>query len=175
MVVSQQKKPAPGAAFAPLPTSDNAFSTGMPKPPATPLPWGAVLACGAVLMATYINMMMVFPMLPFMVADFLPELKKEELGYRVGFLGSLYFCGAFLASLIFGRLADVYGRKRTMLLGISGTACSILLFGLSPNYYMALTSRFMCASVGHFSVSLVPRAPCIAIAIRCTAAPLSGL
>jgi len=110
---------------------------------ATPLPWMAVLTCGFILASNYVSMVMVFPLIPFMVADFFPEMAKEELGYKVGFLGSVYFIGTFCASIIFGWLADVYGRKITMMLGIIGTICAILLFGMSETFYVALIARFL--------------------------------
>ena len=48
-----------------------------------------------------------------------------------------------MASIIFGRLADVYGRKKTLVIGLCGTMAAITLFGLSPNFYVALLARFL--------------------------------
>lgn len=71
------------------------------------------------------------------------DLAHEELGYRVGFLGSVYFVGTFIASIVFGRMADVIGRKKTLQIGLSGTVVAVLLFGFSTNFYMALVARFL--------------------------------
>lgn len=183
--------------------TEEAKSSVKATPTPTPLPWGAVLTCGFILLSNYVSMVMVFPLIPFMVADFFPEMPKEELGYKVGFLGSAYFVGTFCASIIFGRMADVYvpfflvllrlvsssfsfsffflllslqvllvqspcwglhflqrwvpcvlfdlslvpfcryGRKKTMMIGIVGTICAILLFGFSKYFWVALLARFL--------------------------------
>ena len=63
-------------------TKDAETENNSDKKP-TPLPWGPVLTAGLVLMSTNMNMVMVFPLIPFMVADFFPDMAKEELGYKV--------------------------------------------------------------------------------------------
>ena len=50
---------------------DNADAATAPVK-ATPLPWGPVISCALVLFSCYMSMVMVFPLIPFMVADFFP-------------------------------------------------------------------------------------------------------
>ena len=41
-------------------------------------------------------------------------------GRKAGFLGSAYFIGNFVGSLVWGWLADVLGRRPVLLLGVCG-------------------------------------------------------
>ena len=47
---------------------------------ATPLPWKQVLSIGFTLLINHFSILVVFPLLPFMVSDFFPEVPKEQLG-----------------------------------------------------------------------------------------------
>eukprot|EP00038_Savillea_parva_P010147 m.188236 g.188236 ORF g.188236 m.188236 type:complete len:587 (-) comp17345_c0_seq1:41-1801(-) len=84
----------------------------------------------------------IFPYMPFLVQHFYPELTREELGARVGLLGSAFFAGQLCSSTLWGKVSDVYGRKPTLLLGLIGTIVTCLAFGLAPTYQFALAARF---------------------------------
>lgn len=49
-------------------------------------------------------------------------------------------------SVFWGMLADVIGRKETMLLTAFCMALSTIMFGLSTNYDVAITARFLQGS-----------------------------
>lgn len=56
--------------------------------------------------------------------------------------------GAFAAAqlctaMLWGRFSDKAGRKRILLLGLSGTALSCLGFGFSTSFYQALCFRML--------------------------------
>ena len=68
-----------------------------------------------------------------MVKDFLPDLADDELGWRAGYLGASFNVGQLFGAVVWGRLADTYGRRPCMLIGLAGTMASILMFGFSVN------------------------------------------
>eukprot|EP01006_Ploeotia_vitrea_P051581 TRINITY_DN67579_c5_g1_i1.p1 TRINITY_DN67579_c5_g1~~TRINITY_DN67579_c5_g1_i1.p1 ORF type:complete len:601 (-),score=265.06 TRINITY_DN67579_c5_g1_i1:759-2486(-) len=109
----------------------------------TPLPVRQVALVGVVLFSNTFSELLIFPFLPFMVHDFSPELRKSELGYRAGYIGTAFYVGAFCSNFLWGRAADKWGRKPTMLCGIVGSIVSITLFGLSSSFPMAIGLRVM--------------------------------
>lgn len=78
-----------------------------------------------------------------MVHDFFPQLNKDELGQKAGFLGSAFFAGNFVGSLMWGSISDHWGRRPVMLFGICGTIASELLFGFSQTFAWAIVARFL--------------------------------
>ena len=110
---------------------------------ATPLPRSQVLIIGLILYAATFPQNVLFPFLPFMVAFFNPELSTSQLGYRAGVIAAAFSVGTFFSSYIFGRLADRYGRKGCVLVGLLGTVSSSLMFGLSTNFGMAVSARLL--------------------------------
>jgi MFS family permease len=44
---------------------------------------------------------------------------------------------------MWGVIADKYGRRPALLLGLLGTALSAILFGLAPTFMIAVIARFM--------------------------------
>ena len=67
----------------------------------------------------------------------------RSTGRKAGFLGSAYFIGNFVGSLVWGWLADVLGRRPVLMLGVCGIISSELLFGFSQNFAWAVTARFL--------------------------------
>ncbi len=62
---------------------------------------------------------------------------------NIGYLDSAFFVGAFSASIIWTRLSDRWGRRPIIILGLSGALFLSLAFGLSVNFPMAMTVRFL--------------------------------
>lgn len=86
----------------------------------TPLPMKRVALIGLILFANTFNILVIFPFLPWMVRDFFPELSDTELGFEAGYLASAFHLGSFFGSIMWGRLADKYGRRPILLIGIVG-------------------------------------------------------
>ena len=57
------------------------------------------------------------------------NLLSVDAGKKAGYLGSIYFAGSFAGSLLWGCLADRWGRRPVILLGICGSIFSEILFG----------------------------------------------
>ena len=89
-----------------------AFNIGLENCPPSPFignwdrPGFGILVCFFV---NTLSMLMIYPVIPFIVADFFPEMNKEELGYRVGYLASAYQVGNLCSTYSFSRAADIFG------------------------------------------------------------------
>lgn len=85
---------------------------------------------------------LIWPFVPFMVDGFFPG--SDSVGLYVGILASSFFVAQFLACIVWGHLADKYGRRPTLLIGIFLSTGAMLLFGFSTTYWMAILGR-VCA------------------------------
>ncbi|KAM9897143.1 hypothetical protein OXX79_007055 [Metschnikowia pulcherrima] len=82
-----------------------------------------------------------FPYLYFMIRDFHIAPTEEEISKYSGYLASSFAFCQFLFAMQWGKMSDRVGRKPVLLCGLLGTSASLLLFGFSTNYYMALFAR----------------------------------
>jgi DHA1 family tetracycline resistance protein-like MFS transporter len=70
----------------------------------------------------------------------------ESLGASASALGgilSAYAAAQFVCAPLWGRLSDRVGRRRVMLLTISGTSLSLLFLGLAPSLLWVLAARLL--------------------------------
>ncbi|KAG5549450.1 hypothetical protein RHGRI_014705 [Rhododendron griersonianum] len=88
-----------------------------------------------------------FPFLYFMIRDFKVAETEEEIGYYAGYVGSSFMLGRALTSVLWGMAADRYGRKPVIIIGTSAVVIFNTLFGLSVNYWMAISTRFLLGSL----------------------------
>lgn len=86
-----------------------------------------------------------YPFVYFMVRDFHMG-KTEDIGYYAGYIGSSFMFGRFLTSVLWGMAADKYGRKPIMIIGVSSVIVFNTLFGMSTNFWMAISMRFLLGS-----------------------------
>ncbi|XP_052138941.1 probable peptide/nitrate transporter At3g43790 isoform X1 [Oryza glaberrima] len=93
-----------------------------------------------------------FPFLYFMIRDLHIAKQEEDIGFYAGFVGASYMFGRALSSVIWGIVADKYGRKPIIIITLISIIIFNTLFGLSSSYWMALTSRgllgLMCGILG---------------------------
>jgi MFS family permease len=87
------------------------------------------------------NINVLFPFVVFMVRDF--GVSEQSLGLYSGLLAGSFQIGQFMSATFWGRMSDKYGRKLTLVAGLSGSMVSGLLFGFSPNFPMAISSRLL--------------------------------
>ncbi|XP_062077133.1 protein ZINC INDUCED FACILITATOR 1-like isoform X1 [Humulus lupulus] len=93
-----------------------------------------------------------FPFMYFMVRDFHIAKREEDIGYYAGAIGASFMCGRFFTSLFWGMIADRYGRKPVIIFGTIAVLIFNTLFGLSTNFWMAVSMRFLqgclCGNLG---------------------------
>jgi MFS family permease len=68
----------------------------------------------------------------------------EEIPFYVGITFACFSFAQFLTGIFWGRVSDRFGRKPTMLMGLSGSLLFILIFGFSTTLPMAIFAR--CSS-----------------------------
>ncbi|KAG2674129.1 hypothetical protein I3760_13G120600 [Carya illinoinensis] len=84
-----------------------------------------------------------FPFLYFMIRDFHIAKREEDIGFYAGFVGSSFMVGRALTSVLWGVVADRYGRKPVILMGTFSVVIFNTLFGFSTSFWMALSMRFL--------------------------------
>ncbi|XP_057851928.1 protein ZINC INDUCED FACILITATOR 1 isoform X4 [Cryptomeria japonica] len=98
---------------------------------------------GMVVLVNALPISSLFPFLYFMVRDFHVTNRSEDIATYAGILGSSFMVGRFLFSVIWGVAADRYGRKPVIIIGAISIIVLNTLFGLSVNYWMAISTRFL--------------------------------
>ncbi|PON78116.1 Major facilitator [Parasponia andersonii] len=78
--------------------------------------------------------------------------REEDIGFYAGFVGASYMLGRALLSIFWGKVADRYGRKPVIIIGLATVVLFNTLFGLNLSYWMAISTRFL---LGCFSGALV--------------------
>ncbi|KAI3472413.1 hypothetical protein Pfo_029534 [Paulownia fortunei] len=88
-----------------------------------------------------------FPFLYFMIRDFHIAKREEDISFYAGYVGSSFMFGRALTSLLWGMVADKYGRKPIIMIGTIIVVIFNTLFGLSVNFWMAISTRFLLGSL----------------------------
>uniref|UniRef100_A0A0L0P4R3 Major facilitator superfamily (MFS) profile domain-containing protein n=1 Tax=Candidozyma auris TaxID=498019 RepID=A0A0L0P4R3_CANAR len=88
-----------------------------------------------------------FPYVYFMIRDFHIVDDPAKISKYTGYMGASFAFAQFLCCIHWGRLSDRIGRKPVLLLGLLGTATSLLIFGFSTNFYMAITARTLMGAL----------------------------
>lgn len=88
-----------------------------------------------------------FPFLYFMVRDLHIAEREEDISYYAGYVGSAFMLGRALTSLLWGVVADKYGRRPVIMFGTFTVVIFNALFGVSVNFWMALSTRFLLGSL----------------------------
>ncbi|KAJ1381487.1 Tetracycline resistance protein TetA/multidrug resistance protein MdtG [Sesbania bispinosa] len=88
-----------------------------------------------------------FPFLYFMVRDFNVAETEADISSYAGYVGSTFMLGRCLTSVLWGMVADRYGRKPVIIIGVITVVIFNTLFGLSTNLWMAIITRFLLGSL----------------------------
>lgn len=109
----------------------------------TGVPYRQLSFIWLVSLCTALPISSLFPFVYFMIRDFHIAKREEDIGFYAGFVGSSFMVGRALTSLFWGVVADRYGRKPIILIGTFSVVVFNALFGLSTNFWMALSMRFL--------------------------------
>ncbi|KAF9075116.1 major facilitator superfamily domain-containing protein [Rhodocollybia butyracea] len=66
---------------------------------------------------------------------------EKKAGYFAGIIESMFFLAECLTVFYWGRLSDLYGRRRILLLGPLGLSIAMLGFGISKNFVALVVFR----------------------------------
>eukprot|EP01083_Nonionella_stella_P087876 244662_1 len=89
------------------------------------------------------------PIVVFMCRDF--GISSKWLGVYTSVLNASFGFCQFLVSYLWGYLSDIYGRRTILLFGLIGTFLSMIAFGFSTSFTMAMVCR---CSTGFFNGNL---------------------
>lgn len=109
----------------------------------TPLPLKQLIALYCIIFSEPVNMVILFPFIVFMVEDFGIAKDPSRVGFYVGLLASAFPAAQFVSSLPIGWLSDRVGRRPILLIGLFGGGLSMIGFGFSVNYPMAMCFRIL--------------------------------
>ncbi|BBG96730.1 zinc induced facilitator-like 1 [Prunus dulcis] len=107
------------------------------------LPIKMIVAVWLVVLSAALPISSLFPFLYFMIRDLHIAKREEDIGYYAGYVGASFMIGRVLTSIFWGVVADRYGRKPVIILGIAAVVIFNTLFGLSVNFWMAISTRFL--------------------------------
>ncbi|KAE9592773.1 putative major facilitator superfamily [Lupinus albus] len=81
------------------------------------------------------------------VRDFKIAKTEASISSYAGYVGSSLMLGRALTSMLWGLIADRYGRKPVLVIGIISVVIFNTLFGLSTSFWMAIIMRFLLGSL----------------------------
>jgi hypothetical protein len=79
----------------------------------------------------------------YQLQSFDPSLPESTISYQAGIIGAAFPATQFVTAMLWGRFSDSEygGRKRTIYFGLVGTMLSIIGFGFSSSFAMAVAFR----------------------------------
>ncbi|KAL3481998.1 major facilitator superfamily domain-containing protein [Aspergillus californicus] len=88
-----------------------------------------------------IAFMSIFPYVYRMVESFQVTDSDRQIALYAGLITSSFTFAEFSAGMFWGRMSDKIGRKPVLVMGLIGTAISMVVFGFSPNLATAMVAR----------------------------------
>ena len=85
--------------------------------------------------------MSIFPYAYYMIASFNITEDRDRISAYAGLLITSFTFAEFSTGIVWGKISDRIGRKPTLILGLVGTAISMLCFGFATSLPMALLAR----------------------------------
>jgi MFS family permease len=85
--------------------------------------------------------MSIFPYVYYMVDSFHVTDDDRKIAIYVGVITSSFTFAEFCAGIFWGKMSDRIGRKPVLIMGLIGTAISMIVFGFSPNLATAIVAR----------------------------------
>ncbi|PVI02812.1 MFS general substrate transporter [Periconia macrospinosa] len=77
----------------------------------------------------------------YQLQSFNPELPDSTVSFQAGMIHAAFPAAQFLTAMLWGRYADSAGRKRVIWIGLLGTMFSMIGFGFSHSFEMAIIFR----------------------------------
>ncbi|KAH1321074.1 hypothetical protein KXX47_001485 [Aspergillus fumigatus] len=88
-----------------------------------------------------IAFMSIFPYVYHMVEAFKVTDDDHKIAFYAGLITSSFTFAEFSAGMFWGRMSDKIGRKPVLIMGLIGTAISMIVFGFAPNLPTAMVAR----------------------------------
>ncbi|KAI4341200.1 hypothetical protein MLD38_025953 [Melastoma candidum] len=111
----------------------------------TGIPYKLLFYVFVVVLSAALPISSLFPFLYYMIEDF--GISEVDIGLYAGFVGATFMLGRALTSVGWGAIADRIGRKPVAIMGAIAVIVFNTIFGLSVNYWMAVSTRFLTGSL----------------------------
>jgi len=98
-----------------------------------------LILLGIVLMNA-VGMSVVLPLLPFLVGKYMPA---QQVVVGMSALMSVFALCTFIASPILGALSDRYGRRKILIISLSGAVAGYVLFGIGGSLWLLFLGRII--------------------------------
>lgn len=116
-------------------------------------PYWQMIVVSLIRFSEPISFTSLFPYVFYMVRDFKIAPTEQDIPTYTAYLASSYALCQFIFAVKWGKLSDRIGRKKVLLCGLFGTSISLIIFGFSKNFYMALIARCFAGCLnGNISV-----------------------
>jgi multidrug resistance protein len=96
----------------------------------------------AIALVDMIGFAIILPILPFYVLDL------EATPFTVGVITAAFSAAQIVASPVWGRVSDHYGRRPVLLVGLVASAIAYVVFGLATSIWLLLLSRLIQGAGG---------------------------
>lgn len=106
-------------------------------------PWKELAALFLPQFASAVAITSLFPYIGYMIVYLKMSRSIETAGYFAGFIASAVMLGRITSSLIWGSIADRYGRKPVILTCCAAISISSFAFGFTTNFWMAVGIRLI--------------------------------
>jgi MFS family permease len=83
----------------------------------------------------------------YMLQSFDPSVTSAEISRQAGFLMTSFALGQFMTGTLWGTVSDRIGRKKVLLIGLSGTVLGTILFGFAHKLWVVIFARTACGLV----------------------------
>lgn len=90
----------------------------------------------------------------YLLKSFDDKLSPSEIARQAGYVATSFALGQFLTGTIWGRLSDSRGRRFVLLIGLSGTISSALVFGFCQKLWVVIAAR-LCAGLLNGNVGVL--------------------
>ncbi|OJD18932.1 hypothetical protein AJ78_01044 [Emergomyces pasteurianus Ep9510] len=88
-----------------------------------------------------IAFMSIFPYVYYMVSSFKVTDDDRKIALYAGAVTSAFTFAEFTTGVFWGKMSDNFGRKPVLIIGLFGTAISMIVFGFAPSLPVALIAR----------------------------------
>jgi len=79
--------------------------------------------------------------------SFDPNLPDATIASQAGIMQGSFAAAQLCTAMLWGRVSDAGGRKRVLLIGLTGTTISCIGFGLSTSFWQALCFRMVAGAL----------------------------
>ena len=106
-------------------------------------PWRVMLIVHVALLTHAIASTSLYPFVAFMVVDLGLVESINEAGAYAGFIAGVFMLGRMCSSILWGVVADKWGRKPVLVLSVASIFGTSILFGLAKSFEVAVLARFL--------------------------------